>query len=163
MERETRKYKLAAVPASTPSGAPSEPTVDGDCWHQIEEGLFEAIYIGDVSDRKLWGGKRVARLRITDGKHAEKILRWYAQTPLKPGGRTKLAVTYNSVTGRRPPKNLAELGLGRWLSGRVLEVKVEFTKRDGKGTKTTDLTRYSIVSQILRTIAGSGDIGSPHA
>ena len=124
--------------------AVAEPTTDGDCWHQIEEGLYEAVYVGDASDRKLWGGKRVARLRITDGTHAEKILRWYAQTPLKPGGRTKLAVTYNAVTGRRPPRNLAELKLGRWLSGRLARGYDKYDQYDrnrravGTGSKQYD-------------------------
>lgn len=125
----------------------------GDCWHKIPEGNCAAVFVGDVSDKKLWGGKRVARFKIVDGPHAGVVLRWYAQTPKKPGGRSKLAITYNAITGRKPPRDIATMKLDRWLSRDVIfEIEVKYTGRDGKGIKTTDDTRYSIVSNVIRPL-----------
>ena len=131
---------------------PTDNAEDGDCWHQIDEDLYEAVYIGDVSDLKLWGGKRVARFKIITGPHADKTLRFYAQIPrAKDGsikneaGRSKIAVSYFAVTGRKPPRNVATMKLD-WLKKRVLEVEVgDAVPRDGSAP-------YSVVSRILRPI-----------
>ena len=61
-------------------------------------------------------GRQARRAAQDCGRdHSGVVVRWFAQIPNKPGGRSKLAVTYAAVTGRRPPKNIATLGLGTWL------------------------------------------------
>lgn len=155
-----RETALNQVRGSGRSRRREEPTQiteagDSDCWHQIPPGNYSAVFVDDISDPRLWGGKRIARLRIVDGPDMDTVLRWYAQTPSRPGGRSKLELTYHRVVGQRPPRNILKVGLGTWLDERVLEIQVAYTKRDSQTKKDhTDQSQYSVVSEILGTLAG---------
>jgi hypothetical protein len=94
---------------------------------------------------------------VEDGPHFGKPI-YFFLAAMEPGKkrspRTTLFNTYAIATGRRPPKNLAQIHPEKFLAGCQFMARVITSTKDSTGTVLPEAVWYSKVKCLTRLLAG---------
>ena len=107
----------------------------------------------DMFRRSMW----IVRFRIEEGEHVGRLISWWLRA-LDPQRRvargSAIATSYVAATGLRPPRDLARRRPSHWLSGAQYLVRTRVVGRDVHGIARPPEASYSVVSAILKRVAG---------
>ncbi len=184
VERESRKYKLAAVPASAnPASSADQPDENqtNPLSTLVPEGEYALVFVKEELASNFGRDVWFVTMQIAEGEHQNKrVLRFYSK-PRKGAHLARsssLSQDYMAMTGLRPPSKgfrPSELLRGVQVDAHVVTVKDRPpTKRDIERLRSQKkailprieippAARYSRVDSIHRIIAGSPRIlGNRH-